>query len=30
VVSQEELSSYLAGVRKRYDVTVRNEGLEKK
>ncbi|MDN5936308.1 MAG: peptidylprolyl isomerase, partial [Nitrosospira sp.] len=30
VLAQEELTSYLAGVRKRYDVTVRNEGLEKK
>ncbi len=30
MLTQEELSSYLAGVRKRYDVTVRNEGLEKK
>jgi peptidyl-prolyl cis-trans isomerase D len=30
ILTQEELTSYLAGVRKRYDVTVRNEGLEKK
>ncbi|KIO49248.1 SurA N-terminal domain-containing protein [Nitrosospira sp. NpAV] len=30
VHAQEELTSYLAGVRKQYDVTVRNEALEKK
>ena len=30
VLTQEELSAYLAGVRKRYDVTVRNESLETK
>jgi peptidyl-prolyl cis-trans isomerase D len=28
-VAQEELSAYLAGVRKRYDVSVSNENLEK-
>lgn len=30
VVTEEELSSYLAGVRKRYDVSVKSENLEKK
>ncbi|ARO86304.1 peptidylprolyl isomerase [Nitrosospira lacus] len=30
VHAQEELTSYLAAVRKQYDVTVRNESLEKK
>jgi len=30
VLAQEELSSYLAGVKKRYDVTVRNGSLETK
>lgn len=29
ILTQEELTSYLAGVRKRYDVTVRNDGSEK-
>jgi peptidyl-prolyl cis-trans isomerase D len=29
LVAQEELSAYLAGVRKRYDVSVSNENLEK-
>ncbi|HEX8874653.1 MAG TPA: SurA N-terminal domain-containing protein [Nitrosospira sp.] len=30
VLTEEELSSYLAGVRKRYDVSVRSENLEKR
>jgi peptidyl-prolyl cis-trans isomerase D len=30
VLTEEELSSYLAGVRKRYDVSVKSENLEKK
>ncbi|SEL21254.1 SurA N-terminal domain-containing protein [Nitrosovibrio tenuis] len=30
VVTEEELSSYLAGVRKRYDVSVKSESLDKK
>jgi peptidyl-prolyl cis-trans isomerase D len=30
VLTEEELSSYLAGVRKRYDVSVQSENLEKK
>jgi peptidyl-prolyl cis-trans isomerase D len=29
VLAQQELSSYLAGVRKRYDVSVKNESLER-
>jgi peptidyl-prolyl cis-trans isomerase D len=29
LVAQEELSAYLAGVRKRYDVSVSNDNLEK-
>ena len=29
LLAQEELSSYLAGVKKRYDVSVKNENLEK-
>ena len=30
VLTQEDLSAYLAGVKKRYDVTVRNGSLETK
>jgi peptidyl-prolyl cis-trans isomerase D len=30
VLTEEELSSYLKGVRKRYDVSVKSENLEKK